>query len=120
MNVCLVGASGTAGRSILSWLGSDLSVLAVSRSRPVDALPAHVRWKHVDIEQRHSIRAALRDEPVDTLIYAAAGQPIVSQYEPIHVGALRRLAQRIGRRASHDAAEYYKTALITQTYDPGH
>jgi nucleoside-diphosphate-sugar epimerase len=120
MNVILIGGSGTAGRSILAWLSSDLSVLAVSRTRPADPLPSHVRWKAVDLERRDSIRSALQNEPVDILIYAAAGQPIVSKYKPVNVAALRRLAQRVGRKPRHQPSDYHKAALITQTYDPGH
>ncbi len=120
MNICLVGASGTAGRSILADLGGDLSILALSRTPSPDALPANVRWKSADIQNRDALRAALKDEAIDTLVYAAAGQPIVAKYNPISVAALRRLAQRVERKPSHSFSEFFKTSLITQTYDPGH
>lgn len=120
MDVILIGGTGTAGRSILGNLSDDLSVLAVSRTAPAEQLPGHVRWKSVDISQKRNVISALRDEPADVLVYAAAGQPIVSKYTPFDVAALRRLAKRIQQRSRHSSDEYIKAAILTQTYDPKH
>lgn len=118
MDVMLIGGTGTAGRSILGHLSGDLSVLAVSRTKPAEPLPRHVRWMSVDISTRENVKEAFKKEAVDTLIYAAAGQPVISKYKPFDVAALRRLAKRVSRERLHPADVYLKAAMLTQTYDP--
>lgn len=120
MDVAVIGGSGTAGRSILGGLSSDLSVTAFSRTSPPELLPANILWNPVDVSCKEVIKETFQRRRVDTLIYAAAGQPIVSTYSPFSVSAMRRLSHRFRRRDIYSDRDLENVSYLTQTFDPEH
>jgi nucleoside-diphosphate-sugar epimerase len=117
MKALVVGGSGTVGLAVAHGLSEIGEVIALSQTPPNIALPSAMQWLGADIGDPHNVRAALRGEDVDVLVYAAFAPDPASTPKPFHVAALRRLAHRVRRQSHWDAAQLARAAQITYALD---
>lgn len=120
MKALVVGGSGTVGLAIVHGLANCCDVLAISRSPPCVPLPQGTCWIHADFGDPRSIQAALQGADIDVLIYAAFAPDAASTPKPFNVAALRRLAHRVRRQPSWDAAQLQRAARISYALDTEH